>query len=208
MLTRDYLSQTGLTTFQLAEILGHKTTSMVTKKLDVDMPKRWERMLDLEDSSSAVGTEPDSEARSHNEPPSEFRQSEENNDPRMPDDGVEVVGPSRIRLDTIEGYITQIYGGAAALCTSRGDHLAAEVINNYSPQFAEAWVDYIRSDPRIMEFLERMMIGTPLGNLIGVHAIAVGSYTFARVAAKQVAAAYESAEVNGANHSTPVDSLA
>lgn len=207
MVTRDYLQQSGLTTFQLAEILGHKTTSMVTKKLDVEMPKRWERMLDLPSESPAVDSGDEFE-RAPDFPPEEFRAGE--NDPRMPDDGVEVIGPQRIRLDTVEGYIKQIYGGAAYIARNRGDDLAAEVIDQYSPQFAEAWVEYIRSDPRIMELLERLMVGTPLGNLIGVHVIAIGSYTFARATARQIARAYAEAELaeHGANGSAPADSVA
>lgn len=210
MLTRDYLKQSGLTTFQLAEILGHQTTASVTKKMDVEMPKRWARLLDLESDSSAVGTDSETDARAHTLPlEDEFRQGE--SDPNIPDDGVRVIGPQRIRLDTIEGYIKQIYGGAAALSRSRGDHLAGEVIDEYSPQFAEAWVDYIQSDPRIMELLERMMIGTPLGNLIGVHVIAIGSYTFARIAATQIARAYAESEEfanNGASVDPSANSLA
>lgn len=206
MLVRDYLQQSGLTTFQLAETLGHQTTASVTKKLDAEMPKRWARLLDLESDASAVVPDPEPDARAHTGPPEdEFRQNE--NDAHMPDDGVQVIGPQRIRLDTIEGYIQQIYGGAAALCRSRGDLLAGEVIDNYSPQFSEAWIDYIRSDPRILELLEKMMIGTPLGNLIGVHVIAVGSYTFARVAATQVARAYAESEEFAAGNETTADSL-
>lgn len=207
MLTRDYLKQSGLTTFQLAEILGHKTTSMVTKKIDVEMPKRWERLLDLESNPPAVGLGDESEARSQN-PDEEFRQGE--NDPHIPDDGVRVIGPQKIRLDTVEGYIKQIYAGAGALARNRGDELAADVIDQYSPQFAEAWIDYIQSDPRFMEFLERLMIGTPLGNLIGVHVLAIGSYTFARVAARQLAGAYAEAEFanNGSGNEASANSLA
>lgn len=208
MLTRDYLSQTGLTTFQLADILGHKTTSMITKKMDVEMPKRWERLLDLQSDSPAVELEGESERAPNIPLDEEFRAGE--NDPRMPNDGVEVIGPQRIRLDTIEGYIKQIYGGAAYIARNRGDDLAAEVIDQYSPQFAEAWVEYIRSDPRIMELLERLMVGTPMGNLIGVHVIAIGSYTFARATARQLARAYAEQEssVNGSGSQAPADSLA
>lgn len=205
MLVRDYLQQSGLTTFQLAETLGHQTTASVTKKLDAEMPKRWARLLDLEDESSAVLSDSEPDARAHTTSEEKFRAND--SDSTMPEDGVHVIGPQRIRLDTIEGYITQIYGGAAAICRGRGDVLASDVIEQYSPQFSEAWVDYIRSDPKIMEMLERLMIGTPLGNLIGVHVLAVGSYTFARIAANQVARAYAEAEGFTAGNETATDSL-
>jgi hypothetical protein len=207
MLTRDYLQQSGMNAVELSEILGHKTTSSITKKMDVEMPKRWVRLLDERDgTTSAVGSGSDDEARTHNSPPigengetdweQEFRT--EQNAPRIPGDTEPVVGPQRIKLSTVEGYIQQIYGGAAYIAENRGDALAADVIRRYSPELSEAWIDYIRSDPRLLEYLEKMMIGTPIGNLIGVHVIAIGSYVFARAAAGQIAVAYaEESSVNG-----------
>lgn len=208
MLTRDYLQQSGMSSVELSEILGHKTTSSITKKMDVEMPKRWVRLLDERDgATSAVGTNSNDGARTHIDSPpigengetdweQEFRT--EQDAPRIPGDTEPVVGPQRIKLSTVEGYIQQIYGGAAYIAESRGDELAADVIRRYSPEFSEAWIDYIRSDPRLLEYLEKMMIGTPIGNLIGVHVIAIGSYAFARAAAGQIATAYaEESHVNG-----------
>lgn len=199
MVTRDYLQQSGMSTVELSEILGHKTTSSITKKMDVEMPKRWVRLLDERDGATpAVGGDSESNARAHTTPPiledgetdweREFRT--EQDAPTMPDGLDPVIGPQKIKLSTIEGYIQQIYGGAAYIAENRGDELAADVIRRYTPEFSEAWVDYIRSDPRLLAYLEKMMIGTPLGNLIGVHAIAIGSYTFAKIAARQIATAY------------------
>lgn len=212
MLVRDYLNSSGLTKEQLADTLGLKTTSSVTKKMDAEMPKRWERLLDSLDDSplTAVGgdsPESESEARSQND---DWERTGRDSDsaPNKPTDGETVVGPQRIKLATVEGYIQQIYGGAAYIATQRGDELAADVITRYSPEFSEAWVDYIKSDPRILEYLEKLMIGTPLGNLIGVHVIATGSYVFARVAARQVAAAYAAdLNGNGAGDETAADSV-
>lgn len=208
MLTREYLHQSGLNAVELSEILGHKTTSMITKKMDVEMPKRWVRLLDERDGTpTAVGSEPESDARTHTVTENgetdwegEFRAAE-SPDPTKPDEAETVIGPQRIKLTTVEGYIAQIYGGAAYIAENRGDELAADVIRRYTPEFSEAWIEYIKSDPRLLEYLEKMMIGTPIGNLVGVHAIAIGSYVFARAAARQVATAY--ANDNGAaNEST------
>lgn len=205
MKTSDYLHQSGMTPAQLAEILGHKTTSMVTKKMDVEMPKRWVRMLDSSDTAtSAVGSDSESDARTHTNSDDEIKFSDEefedlfrkSDEPRMPEDTIPVVGPQRIKLTTVEGYIQQMYGGAAFLARSRGDDIAADVIERYSPEFAEAWINYIQSDPRVMQYLEKMMIGTPLGNLIGVHVIAIGSYVFARAAAREITARFSEQEPN------------
>lgn len=210
MITRDYLHMAGLTKDQLAELVGLKTTSMITKKMDVEMPKRWARLLDVTSDSPAVDSD-SSDARAHI-PPTEDdvdweslgRGSE--NDPERPEGAETVVGPQRIRLTTIEGYIQQIYGGAEYIARSRGDDIAADVIHRYTPEFAQAWVDYIQSDPRLLEYLERMMIGTPLGNLIGVHVIAIGSYAFARATARSITERF--AEEQAANANGSVDESA
>jgi len=211
MLVREYLYQSGLTKEQLSEILGHKTTSMVTKKMEVEMPKRWARLLDSKDGSPAVGeTEPEFDARAHN-PTDEWEDigREFDGDPKPSDTSSTVVGPQRIKLGTVDKYIRDIYGGAAWICDSRGDDIAADVIRRYTPEFSEAWIEYIKSDPRIMEWLERLMVGTPLGNLIGVHVVAVGSYVFARAAARQIAESLrQESAVNGSAAEYPGNPLA
>lgn len=216
MITKDYLSVSGLSPDELAEILGLKTTSMITKKMEVEMPKRWAKLLDERDSvSTAVGADStDSERLAHERPPTPedgerdweklFR---ENEAPTPPEDYETVVGPQQIKLSTIDGYIRQIYGGAAYLARNRGDEVAADVIERYTPEFSEAWIDYIKANPQLLGYLEKLMIGTPMGNLIGIHVIAIGSYGFARAAANQIAAAHRAeqppASDNGATHSPP-----
>lgn len=215
MTVREYLHSAGMTAETLQEILGHKTTSSITKKMDVEMPTRWERLLNSVDESSltAVGeddsTPPEFDARSQTFPNDPWDNDGRDNEgsPSKPTNADTVVGPQRIKLSTVEGYISQIYSGAAYLAKQRGDDIAADTINRYSPEFAQAWVNYIESDPRIMAYLEKLMIGTPLGNLIGVHVIAVGSYTFARVAARQISDAFaaESFNGNGSPNEAPAD---
>jgi hypothetical protein len=222
MLVREYLQHTGLTKEQLSEILGHKTTSMVTKKFDVEMPVRWSRKLDLLDGTSTVlpSDEEDTEDLSATpdlntgpvEVDPDYWDTPGRDSDQAPqyESGETVVGPQRIKLTTVEGYIKMVYGGAATIAKSRGDEIAADTINRYSDQFSEAWIEYIKSNPQFMEYLEKLMIGTPLGNLIGVHVIAVGSYVFARAAAREIGAAFaaEAANDNGASGNPSPDFVA
>jgi hypothetical protein len=216
MITKDYLSVSGLTPKELAEILGHQSTSMITKKMDVEMPKRWAKLLDDRDSvPSAVGANPDDSERLAHDRPATGENGEqdweqlfrENEAPTPPLEHDTVIGPQQIKLSTIDGYIRQIYGGAAYIARNRGDELAADVIERYTPEFSEAWIDYIKSNPQILEYLEKFMIGTPMGNLIGIHVIAIGSYGFARAAANQIAAAHraESAPSDNGATDSPTD---
>lgn len=213
MLVREYLASSGMNAVELSNLLGHKTTSSITKKMDEEMPKRWVRLLDSEPTPAAVEDGNESEARTHEFEPTEESQFREQSPPFDPDSDP-IVGPQKIKLTTVEGYINQIYGGAAYIARNRGDELAADVIDRYKPDFAEAWIEYIKSDPRLLEYLEKLMIGTPLGNLIGVHVIAIGSYAFARAAAAQIATAYaddreaEPSNVNGTGNATPTHPLA
>lgn len=199
MLVREYLHQSNTTKEQLAEFLGHQTTSSVTKKMDSEMPKRWVRLLDESDglSLTAVGeNEPDED--SEREPNINDGDNtwdnlgrESDNDPVRPDGANHVVGPKTIKLSTVEDYIGKIYSGAAYIARDKfNDELASDVIIQYSPEFAEAWIEYIKSDPRIMAYLEKMLVGTPLGNLIGVHVIAIGSYTIARIVARDISRSF------------------
>jgi hypothetical protein len=210
MLVREYLHESGVTKEELAEFLGHKTTASVTKKLEVEMPRRWARMLDEGSPAvSAVSTEETEPERAPiNDEWEDVKGRDSDYDPTKPFDpgnDRKVIGPQAIKLSTVEGYITQIYSGAAFICSQRGDDIAADTITRYTPEFSDAWINYIQSDPRIMQWLEQLQIGTPLGNLIGIHAIAIGSYVFARVASREIARAFE-AEQAAANNNGTADS--
>lgn len=211
MTVKEYLHSSGLNELQLSEILGYKSTSPVTKRMDDELPERWVRKLE---ATSGLGIAPDStaesgettEAASEREPrltdeqindwiTSEGR--EEDRDPNINRGGFkgnEVIGPQQIKLSTVKGYIEMIYGGAESLARSRGDDIAAEVIHKYTPEYTEAWMDYIKFDSRILKYLEALQIGTPIGNLIGIHAVSMGAYVLARVTAREIAAANAAAE--------------
>lgn len=206
MTVKEYLHSANLTPDELAVILGYKTTGPVKNKLDQDMPVRWVRKLDeLSDLGMApippAPKVPDSDGDSEREPnstPTDEQISswinsegrENDKDPNMNNAGNlgdAVIGPQKIKLKTIEGYIKAIYGGAESLARARGDHIAAETIHQYSPEFTEAWIDYIKYDDRILKYLEMLNIGTPLGNLVGIHAISIGAYVLARITAQELA---------------------
>jgi len=202
MTTREYLHTSNIEPMQLAELLGYKSTQMITKRMDEEMPERWVRKLEELSDLGVVPENADSDANKDNDSEREPKISDDdlhdwiNPDGRDNDKppnvnatltGNEVIGPQQIKLSTIKGYIEMVYGGAEALAQSRGDLIAAETINKYKPEYVEAWMDYIKFDPRIMKYLEQLQIGTPLGNLIGIHAISIGAYVLARVTAKEIA---------------------
>jgi hypothetical protein len=185
---------------ELADWLGYKTTSPITKKMDEELPARWARKLnelsDLGTSPEVAAKSGEGESSSEREPSftdkdldewisGETRESDAS--PRVENGGTEVIGPQKIKLTTIKGYVEMVYGGAETIARQRGDLIAAETIHRYTPEYSEAWIDYIRSDPRVVKWLETLMIGTPVGNLIGIHAISIGAYVLARATAKEIA---------------------
>lgn len=206
MTVKEYLHSSGLNEMQLAEILGYKSTSPITRRIDDELPERWVRKLEETSglgmaSDSAAGSEEPTEESSEREPKLTDEQinewitsegREEDKDPNMnqvENNGVNVIGPQQIKLTTIKGYIEMMYGGAESIARSQGDDIAAEVIHKYTPEYTEAWIDYIKFDSRILKYLEALQIGTPIGNLIGIHAISIGAYVLARVTAREIAAA-------------------
>lgn len=206
MKVREYLYRTEMDPEKLAELLGFKSSAVIFKRMDEELPKRWVRKLEnlselgMASSTPAateeVNSDNESEARTQitDEQISDWISSDgrsEDKDPNInnvPGSGMEVIGPQKIKLTTIKGYIEMMYGGAESLARARGDLIAAETIHQYTPEYTEAWIDYIKYDERILKYLEALQIGTPLGNLIGVHAISVGAYVLARVTAKEIAA--------------------
>jgi hypothetical protein len=199
---KEYLFTSNQTPDELAVILGYKTTSPINKRFDEEMPERWVRRLDeLSDlglASIPAANDANSDNDSEREPKitdddlsswinSDGREDEKDPNIGNVNSGVEVIGPQKIKLKTIEGYLRMGYNGAEMVARSRGDFIAADTINSYTDQFVEAWIDYIKYDERILKYLEMMQIGTPLGNLVGIHAISIFSYGLARITAKELA---------------------
>jgi len=193
MTVREYLHSSNLDPEGLAEILGYKTTSPITKRMDEELPERWaQRLEDLSDLNIAPAPD-NNESRITDEQLNDWIDSPGRADDKDPNinetnSGNEVIGPQKIKLKTIQMYVEMIYNGAESLARSRGDEIAAETINRYTPSYVEAWMDYIKYDERILKYLEMLNVGTPLGNLIGIHAVSIGAYTLARITAKEIAA--------------------
>jgi len=200
MTTKEFLYVNQIDEDQLAKLLGFKTSQSIKKRMDEEMPERWVRKLDnisgTVDSSETASDEPTNESEREpkltDEEINQWISSEgrdNDGDPNILNTGMpEVIGPQKIKIATIRGYIEMVYGGAESLARARGDVIAAETIHQYTPQYVEAWVDYIKFDSRILKYLEALQIGTPIGNLIGVHAISVGAYVLARITAQEIAA--------------------
>ena len=211
MTVKEYLFTANLTEDRLAELLGYKTTSPIMKRLDEEMPSRWTRKLEeladlgvapIPAAGNGETSDDDSERESKisDEQINDWLSSEGRAEDKNPNVNQvensypEVIGPQQIKLKTIQGYIEMIYGGAESLARSRGDDIAAETIHRYTPENVEAWIEYIKYDSRILHYLEQLQIGTPLGNLIGVHAISIGAYALARITAREIAAANAATE--------------
>jgi len=188
MKVNEYLAQANLQPFQLSDLLGHKTTTSVVRKLNEEMPVKWVTKLEeLEMQQREEKQKEITDQEINDWINTEGR--EDDKDPKIDDplSGVEVIGPQKIKLKTIEGYVEMVYSGAEMLARERGDEIAAETIREYKPQYVEAWMDYIKYDERILKYLELLQLGTPLGNLIGIHAISIGAYALARITAKEIA---------------------
>jgi len=200
MTVREYMTLANCNERELSDWLGFKTTSSVKRKIDEEMPERWVRKLnELSDLGTSDEPAAKSEGESHSSADPMFTDNDINDwisgetresdaNPNVQGSQSEVIGPQKIKLSTIKGYVEMVYGGAETIARTRGDLIAAETIHRYTPQYSEAWMDYIRSNPDIVKWLETLMIGTPLGNLIGVHAISIGAYVLARTTAKEIAA--------------------
>lgn len=204
MKVKEYLYSADLTAERLAELLGYKTVGTVKRKLDDEMPVKWTRKLEELADLGIKSPEADSPtAEKDSDEPSERESNltddainawissegrDEDKDPNISSFSTnEVIGPQQIKLSTVKGYVGMVYDTAESLAASRGDLIAAETINRYKAEYVEAWMDYIKYDPRILKYLEMLNIGTPIGNLVGIHAISIGAYVLARVTAKELA---------------------
>lgn len=116
--------------------------------------------------------------------------------PKKPQDGkvqprptVLPDGEAQLDFNAIGSYIEGAYRLSAKLARERGDALLASVIDEHASPAARAWVRWIQSEPKVAEMLRKLMVGTPAGEVIAIHVSIVFSYTLARGAASQLAAA-------------------
>lgn len=200
----EYLGISGLSPEAFAERADIKPGA-VRLFMNRQIPPKWQAAIEnsiraqpvsLDELNRVVDAEPEPE----NWETLTERQSE--HPPQPPPDAKLSAPPSTaISFRTVRGYIVAIYDGGAGVARKRGDFLAADTIERYTPQFADAWIAYLETKPEILQWFTKLQIGTPLGDLIGVHVIAAGSYVLARQTAISMAerAAEEraAAEENG-----------
>lgn len=116
--------------------------------------------------------------------------------------------PGQIDFLALEGHIAGLYViGAKAVEGS--DPVLANVVHDHANKAGHAWVVWIKSEPRVLALIEKLQIGTPLGELIGVHVTIVFAYVFARDAARRMAsaAAQAAAEQDGAASNATEDNV-
>lgn len=107
--------------------------------------------------------------------------------PRLPPPPAPLGDPSQIDLSQVRGYVKMAYDMAGKAAGALGDPVAENVIAEHSDAAATAWEHYIASNPAAQEFFQRMLVGTPLGEVIFVHVSLVFSYTLARATARELA---------------------
>ena len=108
--------------------------------------------------------------------------------PRRPADGKDAPPAPGTELDyaSIESFIAGGYSFAADYVGER-DPILRDAIGTHADAAGKAWAAYIQSNPKAAEFVRRMMIGTPAGEVIRVHAAIIIGYWFARSASLQLA---------------------
>lgn len=142
------------------------------------------------------GDRPDSDPGAPREPPSQQPPELDGDDPggraaeRQPSrpPGAPVHVPATVDYGKVASYIEGLYV-MGAKGVERANPVACTVITNHAKPAGKAWADWIRSEPSVAAWIERLMIGTPLGEVIGVHFSMVVAYVFAQRLAADAAAA-------------------
>lgn len=168
MRVAEYLDREGIDAEELARRLGHKSSSRVSQELarEGDMLESWRRRLALEDEPIPVG-------REHEEAPQPPPGAPVFDAPPSPTAGLD--------LSAFAGYVEGAYK-LGAYTIRDTEPLLAKAIEDHATQAGEAWAKWVESEPRVKALLERMMVGTPLGEVIAVH-VGIGfSYFLARSA--------------------------
>lgn len=179
MLVKEWLEQNEVSADELADRLGLKASSVIrrvrAKDEQAEMPLRWLRQLDgaQDEGPPSNGVLMD-DGRVTETPPSKPA-------------GASVRKPEQaavVDMSTVAGYIEGAYTLAAHTIEGTDPALAAAVAG-HAKQAGDAWAKWIESEPKVKALLERMMVGTPLGEVIGVH-VGIGfAYFMSRSAYKK-----------------------
>lgn len=104
--------------------------------------------------------------------------------PRRPA-GARIGEVAELDYAKIGEYITGVYK-LAGQTVRANDEALANAIDGHAEVAGDAWQKWIRSEPKVAAVLQRMMIGTPLGEVIGVHVSIVFAYVLARGALRDL----------------------
>lgn len=174
------LSEAGRTTSQIANELGVPYRTVYAWIVEDRLPTFDSDNYD-EPVARATPIEPppftndDEPQRAHDMPP------------QRPADGRSAPPPPPSAVDALDyGQVRQYIAGMYRLAgnvVSPHDPILPGVVDAHADAAADAWVAWIRSEPRVEAFLQKMMVGTPAGQLIYVHVSMGVGYFFARAAA-------------------------
>lgn len=184
----DYLTEHGLTGTALANMLGLQPESVNgRRRRGSDMPEHWLRRLGHQGDGA--------EATDGDGPPEDDGLRHADAPPMAPADAI-VFKPAEVDYATLAGHIEGAYKLAATYAVT--DPILAASLNEHAEKAGQAWAHYIESEPRVAALVQRLMIGTPLGEVIGVHVSIVFAYVLARTAAREIAAQHRAAEAEAA----------
>lgn len=173
---------TGLSKQQLAERLGAELglaeDTIIRKAYSRTVPRHWLAALDLT-APDELDADTVASMRNGNGRESEL--------PPQPPPGARIETPPRpsapdeLDFSAISSYIEGAYKlGAHAVRDS--DALLADSIEAHAAPAGQAWAKWVESEPKVAALLRRMMVGTPMGEVIAVH-VGIGfSYFLARSA--------------------------
>lgn len=184
---RDYLELEGIGEAELAARVGVKPDSVGRRVRGSDpMPRKWARALGLEldedheTRDGAAPREPDGEqgrgaglgddnGRAHDAPPT-----------RPADARVRPEPASQLfDASSFASMVASIYGTAGGMVAG-SDPFLGQAIVDHADAAGDAWGKWAAANPRVVAWLERMMIGTPAGEVIGVHVAIAFAYFLAR----------------------------
>lgn len=190
---RDYLEREGLTVEELAEQLDLAPSTVRRRVLAVDqtsrramMAKKWLFKLGAELPDDAYRQRDPDDGRlpgEENLEPGGGREWERT--PQAPKGARVEKPPPAMDLSTFAGYVEGAYKLAGDAIGATDPALAAAV-DSHAEAAGKAWARWVESEPKVRALLERAMVGTPLGEVIGVHVAIAFAYFMSRKAMRQV----------------------
>lgn len=179
----QFLQEKGWSPDELAARIGRKVQTverrMRGEKGDTTMPESWLQALSLAEQAHGDGLETNGTGgRASETPPSrpEGAQVRPDADPVFPG--------STLDFASVKEAVTSIYATAGELVAPSDAALGGALIQYAEPAGA-AWARWAAANPRLAAWLEKMMVGTPAGEVIGVHVGIAFAYFMARSAESQ-----------------------